>query len=66
MHIPLPQQLLLLSAYSSFALAQGGAGSDPYIPVYTECPKDLEIRSAKDVGLIRALIQAKLIFLGLV
>ncbi|KAL6917412.1 hypothetical protein FSST1_008907 [Fusarium sambucinum] len=48
MHLSLSKHLFLLSAYSSLALAQGSAGADPYIPVYTQCPRDLEIRAAKD------------------
>lgn len=53
MHPSLSQHLLLLSAYSTLLLAQGGADSDPYVPVYAECPSDLKIRPAKDVSLIR-------------
>ncbi|KAH7185207.1 acyl transferase/acyl hydrolase/lysophospholipase [Fusarium flagelliforme] len=48
MHLSLSQHLLLLSVYLTLALAQGVAGSDPYVPVYTECPSDLKIRPAKD------------------
>jgi hypothetical protein len=54
MHLSLSQHLLLLSAYSTLALAQGGADSDPYVPVYAECPSDLEIRPAKDVSPTRS------------
>ncbi|KAL3601025.1 hypothetical protein FPOAC2_05278 [Fusarium poae] len=48
MHLSLSQHLFLLSAYSTFVLAQGGAEADPYAPVYTQCPRNLEIRAAKD------------------
>ncbi|GKU03890.1 unnamed protein product [Fusarium langsethiae] len=48
MHLSLSQHLFLLSAYSAFALAQGSADADPYVPVYTQCPRDLEVRAAKD------------------
>lgn len=53
MHLSLSQHLFLLSAYSAFASAQGGADADPYVPVYTQCPQNLEIRAAKDVGITR-------------
>lgn len=53
MHLSLSQNLLLLSAYSTLVLAQGGADSDPYVPVYAECPSDLKIRPAKDVSLAK-------------
>ncbi|RGP76935.1 hypothetical protein FLONG3_5019 [Fusarium longipes] len=48
MHPPSSQYLLLLSACSTFALAQEGSGADPYVPVYTQCPRDLRIRPARD------------------
>jgi hypothetical protein len=51
MHISLSQHLFLLSTYSILALAQGGADTDPYVPVYAQCPRDLEIRAAKDVSI---------------
>ncbi|KAF5538966.1 major facilitator superfamily transporter [Fusarium phyllophilum] len=40
------RDLLLLTSFFSFTLAQSGA--DPYAPVYTTCPSSLKIRSAKD------------------
>ncbi|KAG5754066.1 hypothetical protein H9Q72_002495 [Fusarium xylarioides] len=40
------RDLLLLTSFLSFTLAQSGA--DPYAPVYTTCPSSLKIRSAKD------------------
>ncbi|KAF5973249.1 lysophospholipase [Fusarium coicis] len=40
------RDLLLLTAFLGFTLAQSGA--DPYAPVYTTCPSSLKIRSAKD------------------
>ncbi|CEF77500.1 unnamed protein product [Fusarium graminearum] len=48
MQLSLSQHLFLLSAYSALASAQGGADADPYVPVYTQCPRNLEIRAAKD------------------
>jgi len=28
---------------------QGNPDSDPYVPVYTECPENLTVRNASDV-----------------
>ncbi|KAF4993218.1 hypothetical protein FGRMN_6582, partial [Fusarium graminum] len=45
MHLTIAHQLALISAFSAFALAKG---SDPYVPVYTQCPSDLKIRKSSD------------------
>ncbi|KAF5025162.1 hypothetical protein F66182_2738 [Fusarium sp. NRRL 66182] len=51
MHLQLSPQLLLLSAclcITAQAQQGGGAGADPYVPVYSECPSNLQIRNSSE------------------
>lgn len=39
-------QILILAAASVAAQGKGGQDQDPYVPTYTECPKNLRVRRA--------------------
>ena len=45
-----PALLAIVLLAQACLCQQGSPDSDPYVPVYTECPQNLTVRNASEVG----------------